>query len=44
MSITHASLIYDSVSSIVNPDKEQSVVIVGGGATGVLEVHYPLHK
>ncbi|HEY6885631.1 MAG TPA: FAD-dependent oxidoreductase [Nitrososphaeraceae archaeon] len=34
-SITDASLIYDSVSSIVNSDKEQSVVIVGGGATGV---------
>jgi NADH:ubiquinone reductase (H+-translocating) len=35
-SITNASLIYDRVSSIVNnSDKEQSVVIVGGGATGV---------
>ena len=34
-SITDASLIYDSISSIVNSDKEQSVVIVGGGATGV---------
>jgi len=30
-----ASLIYDSISSIVNSDKKQSVVIVGGGATGV---------
>jgi NADH:ubiquinone reductase (H+-translocating) len=34
-SITDASLIYDRVSSIVNSDKKQSVVIVGGGATGV---------
>lgn len=34
-SITDASLIYDSVSSIVNSDKKQSVIIVGGGATGV---------
>ena len=34
-SITDASLIYDSISSIVNSDKEQSIVIVGGGATGV---------
>ena len=34
-SITDASLIYDRVSSIVNSDKKHSVVIVGGGATGV---------
>jgi NADH dehydrogenase len=34
-SITDASLIYDRISSIVNSDKKQSVVIVGGGATGV---------
>ena len=34
-SITDASLIYDRVSSIVNSDKKESVVIVGGGATGV---------
>lgn len=34
-SITDASLIYDRVSSIVNSDKKQRVVIVGGGATGV---------
>ena len=34
-SISDASLIYDSISSIVNSDKEQSIVIVGGGATGV---------
>jgi NADH dehydrogenase len=34
-SIIDASLIYDRISSIVNSDKKQSVVIVGGGATGV---------
>jgi NADH:ubiquinone reductase (H+-translocating) len=34
-SVTDASLIYDRVSSIVNSDKKESVVIVGGGATGV---------
>src|SRR5919205_916960 len=34
-SITDASLIYDRISSIVNSDKKESVVIVGGGATGV---------
>jgi len=34
-SVTNASLIYDRVSSIVNSDKKESVVIVGGGATGV---------
>jgi NADH dehydrogenase len=34
-SITDASLIYDRISSIVNSDKKHSVVIVGGGATGV---------
>jgi NADH dehydrogenase len=34
-SITDASLIYDRISSIVNSKKKQSVVIVGGGATGV---------
>jgi NADH dehydrogenase len=34
-SITDASLIYDRVNSIVNSDKKQNVVIVGGGATGV---------
>ena len=34
-SVTNASLIYDTVSSIVNSDKKESVVIVGGGATGV---------
>ena len=28
-------MIYDRVSSIVNSDKKESVVIVGGGATGV---------
>jgi NADH:ubiquinone reductase (H+-translocating) len=33
-SITDASLIYDRISSIVNSDKKESVVIVGGGATG----------
>ena len=34
-SITDASLIYDRISSIVNSDKKESIVIVGGGATGV---------
>ena len=34
-SITDASLIYDRINSIVDSDKKQSVVIVGGGATGV---------
>ena len=34
-SITDASLIHDRVSSIVNSDNKQSIVIVGGGATGV---------
>ena len=34
-SVSDASLIHDRVSSIVNSDKKQSVVIVGGGATGV---------
>jgi NADH dehydrogenase len=34
-SVTNASLIYDRASSIVNSDKKESVVIVGGGATGV---------
>ena len=33
-SIADASLVYDRISSIVNSDKKQSVVIVGGGATG----------
>jgi NADH dehydrogenase len=34
-SITDASLIHDRVSSFVNSDNKQSIVIVGGGATGV---------
>jgi NADH dehydrogenase len=34
-SITDASLIYDRINSAVDSDKKQSVVIVGGGATGV---------
>ena len=34
-SISDASLIHDRVSSLVNSDNKQSIVIVGGGATGV---------
>ena len=34
-SISDASLIHDRVSSLVNSDHKQSIVIVGGGATGV---------